>query len=147
MRTDAPVVAADAPLPEVVDAVCSTRLNRAVVVDDENRVIGVISDAAVLGALGPGGGGVVGALMRGVGLADGPRVTARDLMGTTTHSVTADEALSAVARVMTEHRRKIVPVVDAEGHLLGVIDRADLLQATHDALRELTATAVVDEED
>ena len=48
---------------------------------------------------------------------------------------------------MTEHRRKIVPVVDADGRLLGIIDRADLLRATQAALHNLTATgpAVEDE--
>lgn len=147
MRTDTPVVAVSAELPEVVDAVCSTRLNRAIVVDQASRVVGVVSDAAVLRALGSAGGGVVGALMRGVGIANAPKVAARDLMVTPTYSVGPDTALSQVARVMTEHRRKIVPVIDAEGRLLGVIDRADLLHATHGALRELTAVAVADEEE
>jgi CBS domain-containing protein len=48
---------------------------------------------------------------------------------------------------MTERHRKIVPVVDAAGRLLGIIDRADLLNATHGALLELTAVAVVDEDE
>jgi len=38
-------------------------------------------------------------------------------------------------------------VVDAAGRLLGIIDRADLLNATHGALLELTAVAVVDEDE
>ena len=147
MRTDAPVVEADADLPEVVDAVCSTRLNRAIVIDKDSRVVGVLSDAAVLRALGSAGGSVVGALMRGVGIADAPKVAARDLMTSHAHAVGPETALSQVARVMTEHRRKIVPVIDADGRLLGIIDRADLLHATHGALRELTAVAVVDDEE
>jgi CBS-domain-containing membrane protein/PII-like signaling protein len=146
MRTDLPVVSADAGLPQVVDAVCSTRLNRAIVVDDAGRVVGVVSDAAVLRALGDAGGGLVGALMRGVGIADAPRATARDLMTTPAYSVEPDATLSEVARVMTEHGRKIVPVVDAEERLLGVIDRADLLHATHGALRDLTDMAADDED-
>ena len=145
MRTDLPVVSADAGLPQVVDAVCSTRLNRAIVISDDGRVIGVVSDAAVLRALGDAGGGLVGALMRGVGIANAPRATARDLMTTPAYSVEPDATLSEVARVMTEHGRKIVPVVDAEERLLGVIDRADLLHATHGALRDLTDVAVDDE--
>jgi len=39
MRTDAPVVAVGASCPEVVDAVCSTRLNRAIVVDEAKLVV------------------------------------------------------------------------------------------------------------
>jgi CBS domain-containing protein len=85
--------------------------------------------------------------MRGVGLSNAPKVAARDLMVTPTCAVQPDSALSEVARVMTEHHRKIVPVVDAAGRLLGIIDRADLLNATHGALLELTAVAVVDEDE
>jgi CBS domain-containing protein len=66
-------------------------------------------------------------------------------MTTPAYSVEPDATLSEVARVMTEHGRKIVPVVDAEERLLGVIDRADLLHATHGALRDLTDVAVDDE--
>jgi len=105
----------------------------------------VLSDAAVLRALGSAGGGVVGALMRGVGISNAPQGGGSDLMVTPTCAVEPDAALSEVARVMTEHHRKIVPVVDAAGRLLGIIDRADLLNATHGALLELTAVAVVDE--
>ena len=147
MRTQAPVVAISAELPEVVDAVCSTRLNRAIVVDEASRVVGVLRDAAVLRALGSAGGGVVGALMRGVGISNAPKVAASDLMVTPTCAVGPDTALSEVARVMTEHHRKIVPVVDASGRLLGIIDRADLLNATHGALLELASVAVVDEDE
>jgi CBS domain-containing protein len=141
MRSDAPVVSAAAELPQIVDAVCSTRLNRAIVVDEAGRAVGVVSDATVLKALGDAGGGVVGALMRGVGISNPPKVAARDLMTTPACSVEPDATLSQVARVMTEHRRKIVPVVDGDGRLLGVIDRADLLHATRGALGELTDAA------
>jgi CBS-domain-containing membrane protein len=134
MRTDAPVVEADAELPRVVDAVCSTRLNRAVVVDGDRRVVGVVSDAAVLQALGTAGGNLVGH-------------KARELMVVPSLTVGPEAPLSQVARIMTEHRRKIVPVVDAAGRLLGIIDRADLLLATHAALRELTVAGTIDEED
>ncbi len=147
MRPDAPVVAEDAELPEVLDAVCSTRLNCAVVVDRAGRVVGVVSDATVLGALGSAGSGLVGALMGKAGIGNGPKRTARELMVAPRLAVESDAPLSHVALIMTEHRRKVVPVTDAAGRLLGVIDRADLLLATHAALRELTATAVVDEED
>jgi len=73
--------------------------------------------------------------------------TARDLMVVPSLTVGPEAPLSQVARIMTEHRRKIVPVVDPTGRLLGIIDRADLLLATHAALRELTATGTVDDED
>ncbi|HET7034143.1 MAG TPA: DUF190 domain-containing protein, partial [Thermomicrobiaceae bacterium] len=53
MTPEAPAVAADAGLPEVVEAVVSTRLNRAVVVDEARRPIGVVTDAELLRRLDP----------------------------------------------------------------------------------------------
>jgi CBS domain-containing protein len=48
---------------------------------------------------------------------------------------------------MTEHRREIVPVVDADGRPLGIIDRADLLRATLAPLHNLTITGQMDEDE
>ena len=53
MRTDLPVIRHNARLPDVLDAVVSTRLNRALVVDDEWRVVGSVSDAELLRRLSP----------------------------------------------------------------------------------------------
>jgi CBS domain-containing protein len=147
MRVDAPVVREDDRLPAVIDAICSTRLNRAIVVDGADRVVGVVSDAAVVKALGPAAKGIVASLMSKVGLGDAPDRPARDLMVTPACAVGPDATLAEVAKVMTEHRRKIVPVCDPAGRLLGIIDRADLLKATHAALADLSAPSDSDEED
>jgi hypothetical protein len=53
MRRDAPTVHRDTSLPEVFQAVVSTRLNRAFVVDDERRVVGLVSDAELLERVTP----------------------------------------------------------------------------------------------
>jgi CBS domain-containing protein len=42
---------------------------------------------------------------------------------------------------MTEKRFKVLCVVDGDGRLLGILDRADLLRAAGDALRDLAATS------
>jgi len=147
MRTDAPVVRADAPLRDVVDVVASTRLNRAVVVDEDNKVLGVITDADVLASVEPSARpGVVGALMR-VGGAPGGRATAADLMRHESPVVSASASLAEAAHVMVAHRRKILPVVDQGGRLLGVIDRADLLHAASGALVDIARVDVDDDED
>ncbi|MCC7106853.1 MAG: DUF190 domain-containing protein, partial [Chloroflexi bacterium] len=65
MSRHAPVVREDARLAEVLDAVVSTRLNRAVVVDAQGMVRGVISGEAVLRQIDPHmRSGLLGALMR-----------------------------------------------------------------------------------
>jgi CBS-domain-containing membrane protein len=147
MRTDAPVVQADAPMNEVVNAVASTRLNRVIVVDAGNRVVGVITDADVLRSVEPAArSGVVGALMR-VGGSAASKATAADVMHADAPVVEAGATLAAAAQLMVIHRRKILPVVDGERHLLGVIDRADLLHAASDALDDLGNLAAEDDDD
>ncbi len=146
MRTDAPVVAATAPLREVVDVVASTRLNRAVVVDADRRVLGVISDADVLGSVESSARpGVVGALMRVGGTAAG-KATAADVMHADAPVVEAGASLAEAAQLMVAHRRKILPVVDGERRLLGVIDRADLLHAASGVLGGTTGLDSEDDE-
>lgn len=137
MRTDAPTVTSDAPLDAVVDAVASTRLNRAVVLDTDRRVVGIVTDADVLRSAEPAARtGVGGALMRMGGGAAG-KATASDLMRRDVPTVLASASLADAARVMVSQARKILPVVDEDGRLLGVLDRADLLHAAAAALGEL----------
>lgn len=146
MRTDAPTVAVDAPLDAVVDAVASTRLNRAVVLDADGRVVGVVTDADVLRSAEPAARtGVVGALMRvGGGMAG--KATAGDLMRRDIPTVPGTASLAEAARVMVTEGRKILPVVGADGRLVGVLDRADLLHAASAALGALGTADVRDEE-
>ncbi len=147
MRADAPVVASTAPLAAVVSAVASTRLNRAVVVDAEGRVVGVVSDADVLRSVGAGArSGVVGALMRAGGRARSS-ATAADVMHVDAPVVTADTTLAAAALTIVERHRKILPVVDAGGRLLGILDRADLLHAASEALAALARVGSGPDED
>jgi len=147
MRTDVPVVEVDATLSDIVDAVASTRLNRAVVVDSDQTVQGVISDADVLASVEPAARpGVVGALMR-VGRSPGGRGSAASLMHRDAPVVRATASLAEAAQIMTAHRRKILPVVDDDGRLLGCLDRADLLHAASDALVEVARVAAEDDED
>ncbi len=134
MRKDVPSVAADAPLGEILDAVTSTRLNRAVVVDAERHVLGVVSDADLLARLDPGGQtGLLGALMGRGRFGGDIKVAARDVMRAPALTVTADTPVSEAAQRMLEARRKVLPINDAEGRLLGVVDRADLLDHVRQA--------------
>lgn len=129
-RPDVPTLAADAALGEVLDAVTSTRLNRALVVDRERRVLGVISDADLLARLDPAGQmGLLAALMGRGGGRHSESIVARDLIPSDVPvvSVPADAAVAEAARRMLASRHKVLPVVDADGRLLGAVDRADLL--------------------
>jgi CBS domain-containing protein len=133
MRRDVPSVTADAPLGEVLDAVTSTRLNRAVVVDAERRVVGVVTDADLLARLDPAAEtGLLGALMGRTRGHVEVKATARDVMHTPALTVTADTPVGSAAQQMLEARRKVLPITDPQGHLLGLVDRADLLHHLRD---------------
>ena len=148
MRSEAPVVPAAADLAALLDAVVATRLNRAVVVDAEGRVVGVVSDADILRRVDEAtSSGVVGALMRAAGRPEGARMAAADAVSRPPLAVSPETTIAEAARLMTETRHKLLCVVDADRRLLGVVDRADLLRAAGDALGELAATSRGGEDD
>ncbi len=140
MRTDAPTVAGDTDLGGLLDVVASTRLNRAIVLDADRRVLGVVSDADVVGQVDPtASAGVIGALMRSSGHAAGARKSARELVSGPPLAVGPDTTIAEAARQTLESRQKVLCVVDGERRLLGIVDRADLLDAARGALSELAA--------
>jgi CBS domain-containing protein len=57
----------------------------------------------------------------------GTKATARDVMRAPALTVAFDTPVVAAAQQMLTTRRKVLPITDAEGRLLGVVDRADLL--------------------
>jgi CBS domain-containing protein len=116
----------------VLDTVISTPLDRAVVVDSTGRVQGVINDADVLMRLDPHlRAEVMGVLMSREKLIpeEAGRVSARRMMTSPATTVTADTPVSEAARQMVAQRHKMLPVVDEERRLLGIVDRAHLLSA------------------
>ena len=134
-RHDVPTVGPNATLGEVIDAVTATRLNRAIVIDDQRRVIGVVRDAEVIAWVDPAHHvGILGALM-GRGKLVPDTGTAKEVMVAPAITVTADRPVEEAMRLMTDARVKMLPVVDGNGELVGAVDRADLLRY----VREQTA--------
>jgi len=128
MRTDVIALPAEAPLGEVVDAVSASSLSRAIVVDASRRVLGVVSDADILARLDPGEAtGLLSALMRRGRASAQTRITAAELMHSPPVTAVAETAIADAARLMVDARMKMLPITDASGRLLGVVDRADLL--------------------
>ena len=123
-----PTVRRDTPLAEVVDVLISTRLNRALVVDDEHHVLGVVSDAELLRRVGPAGRHLIDRLMRRGGHADVAGVCA-DVMIPSPGLVQASAPVSEAVREMISRGSKILPVVDDQQRLVGMLDRSDVLRA------------------
>lgn len=142
MSTAIPEVAADAPLADVLSVLVSTRLHRAIVVDADRHVLGVVSDADLVERLVPEiRPGALSVLMRHI---PGVRAsadfeasvrhtrgqTARDLMQPNPVVVReGDDLRSVVGPILSAAESKAVPVLDGEDRLVGVIDRAHLLWA------------------
>ena len=140
MRRDVPTVFPDTSIAQVVQAVVSTRLNRALVVDAQRHVVGLITGLELLQRVTPAlRPSALAALMHRLPFlhpsseeVESERHararTAKDLM--TTNFVTAkpDTHLQEVIATMVQGTHKLVAVVDNDARLLGAIDRADVLR-------------------
>ena len=139
MRRDVPTVERDTPLPQVLQAVVSTRLNRALVVDAERRVVGKITDAELLDRLTPSlRPSALRSLMHRLPFAHSTpdeaaaekharARRAADLMTDDFVTATEDTLLSEGIARMLKGNYKVLAVTDSGGHLVGMVDRADLL--------------------
>ncbi len=136
MHTDVPTVAPTAQLEEIVRALESSRRRRVVVIDENRHVLGIISDGDLLrrsqqkyhpGLLVRLRNVLVGEETVTQVLPDaGER--AADLMTTPVITVQPDTPLSEALQLMTTHAVKRLPVVDAEGRLVGLLGRASVLR-------------------
>lgn len=135
LRRDFPTLSPDSGLPEVYRAILSTRLHRALVVDDERKVVGLVTDAELLEKTAPvERPGALRALMgrlpfggpQGAAEAGRPHVAA-DVMRTDVPQATEDTRLGAAIGMMLAGSQKVLAVTDSDGRVVGLVDRADLL--------------------
>jgi CBS domain-containing protein len=128
MNPSVVVVTADCTCEHVVDVITEFGVSGVPVVRDDDRVIGVISEADLLPRLHPADAvpspGVPAAVRR---KADAH--TAGELMTAPPVTVTAGSLVSTAAALMEQHRVKRLPVLDdATGILVGIVTRRDLLR-------------------
>jgi CBS domain-containing protein len=99
------------------------------VLGDDQKVIGVVSEADLLAkeALSADRNGTITAIMRHKDLEKADGVTAGDLMTRNVVTVRPDDTVEHAARLMYHLQVKRLPVVDADGSLVGIVSRADLL--------------------
>ncbi len=99
------------------------------VLDDDNRVVGVVSEADLLAkeALVYGSGGRVAGVLHHRGQAKAAGITAEDLMSRPPVTIGRLALVTQAARLMYEKKVKRLPVVDEEGRLIGIVSRSDVL--------------------
>jgi len=127
MTPDVVTASADALVGEIVDKLATHRISGLPIVDDGDRLVGVVSQADLLprvAATRPAGGRT----RRGRRAAKAAATSARQLMTAPALTVGADEPLSAAARKMQLKKVKRLLVTADDGQLLGIVTRADLLR-------------------
>jgi CBS domain-containing protein len=124
---------------DIVEVMRRRQMSAFPVLDDDDRVIGVVSEADLLpreaypvrlaaprrgecGEYGQRGEEPVTVLP-----AKARAMTAAELMTSPAVTVTAGTTVTEAAKIMYARRIKRLPVVDAEGRLIGIVSRIDLL--------------------
>jgi CBS domain-containing protein len=130
MTTNAVAVRANAPFKEIAARLCEHRVSAFPVIDNDDKVIGVVSEADLLPkeALEAGYEGHRGlsGLRHRAEREKAGGATAADLMSRPPVTVGPFDLVSHAAHLMYDHRITCLPVVDRE-RLVGVISRADVL--------------------
>jgi CBS domain-containing protein len=132
MTTRVVWVKKNAPYRGMAAALRKQRVSAFPVLDDDGKVIGVVSEADMLAkeALGSepeGMPGRIAGLLRRREYEKARGTTAGDLMTSPAVTVTPDDTIERAAQLMYTRKVKRLPVVDGNGHLVGIISRADVL--------------------
>ncbi|MBZ9599464.1 CBS domain-containing protein [Streptomyces yangpuensis] len=123
MTDEVASVTPDTPFKEVAKLLAQYDVSGLPVLDDEDHVVGVVSQTDLLArsAAVPGPGAQI------VAPPSRPPTT-RDLMSAPAVTVHAEETVGSAARLMTRRGIERLPVVDVEDRLVGIVTRRDLLR-------------------
>ncbi len=102
----------DTPVVEIVQLMAKQHITGLPVVDEENRLLGVVSESDIIGKAGD---------------------TVADIMTHGSWTVTEETRLGEAAEILLRRRIRRLPVVRGENELVGLVSRSDLINffATH----------------
>jgi len=123
------VVAADTPFKEVARRLAEHRVAALPVIDARDRAIGIVSEADLLVKEEHIGLDRRGRRATAEDLRKSTATTAREVMTSPAVTIGPDAPLADAARVMHERGFRSLPVVDADGRVIGIVSRRDLLKA------------------
>lgn len=138
MLRHVPSVHRDTPLAEALDRLIESDRRRVVVVDDGQRVVGIITDADVMRRAAkrvrPGALQTLAAWFGGGKRPERLEVVAQgrsaaDVMTSPVVTLLADTPIHEAIRLMMAQKIKRIPVVDTDGRLIGLVGRAGVLAA------------------
>ncbi|SRR5581483_850050 len=133
MSRDVPIVHVNDDLVDVLKQILRADIKRVVVLDEQDRAVGIITDGDLVARVSPAERpNVLRALAErvlGTGALQG-NVTARELMSEKVLSAPAETTIAeAIALLLREGRKRLV-VVDGQGRPIGIVDRQTLLAAS-----------------
>ncbi len=142
MTSPAQSVTENQSVKEVLELLAEKRFSGFPVVDEENRVIGVISDTDIIryshsinviplsnlsGWVSPYADiNDLASMRRGFDMLHTTRVS--QIMTKKVYTINEDEPANEVARLMNRRKINRVPVVDKDNKLVGIITRSDMVQ-------------------
>ncbi len=110
----------------VMDAVAMLLKNKvsgAPVVDDKGALVGILSELDCVNHIGH------------CAMTNAPPLEVGDLMTKDIQTVTAETTLLTLAHIFTTKRYRRLPVVNAQGRLLGQLSRRDLMRALFEIMK------------
>jgi len=149
MTGEVVAVRRDASFKEMAARLREYRVSAFPVIDENRRVIGVVSEADLLAkeALAGDHAGIPAAVTGILHHKDHQKaegITASDLMTHPAVTVRPEDSVEHAARLMYTLQVKRLPVVDAGGYLVGIVSRADLLTVFDRTDEEIHAEVVND---
>ena len=130
---EVPTASPDTPLSAVLEKIIASPLKRVVVVDGEGKTLGIIHDSDLVARYAEQEKrGVLRSLLASLSSTHGTPTalegTARDVMKTEVFTILPDTPLAVVINHFVEKKAKRLVVADADGRLLGLIDRETVMR-------------------
>jgi len=127
MTTTVVTVGLLTPYKEVARAMAENRASGFPVFDAEGHVVGVVTEANLLAEEEKRAWERMAVPGHGLRPKQHWALTAGELMSSPAITIGPGATIARAARAMNEHRVRRLPVVDPDGHLLGIVSRRDLL--------------------
>jgi len=129
MTTHVVAVRKNASFKDMAISLREHRVSAFPVLDDDDRVVGVVSEADLLAkeALDLAAPGLMASVLRHREQAKATGVTAADLMTRPPVTIGPLEPVTHAARLMHARKVKRLPVIDEAGRLVGIVARSDVL--------------------